>query len=307
MRPIILLDLNYTFVSNSVATHMPGRPDLENEQYRAWLIPLFEAVNAHVIMVTVRSERLRKPTLARIERLTGWLPHEAHFKPAHLARQEPPDYKQHVFYGYVLPERGNHLFLALESNPATRKRYREMGVRAIKVPDLPWSRLPSAEPLAAPMTLEQPQLNLVVLLDLNFTLVANSLDAFHMVKPKVSIELYRNWLVTLMRPFDVVLMTSRLNTYQHVTMHRIMQFTNWTPAAAYFKPVAMRYDSAEVFKQHALRTRVFDRFGMHRPYLALESNEKTRDMYAQHGIKAVKVRYDTSWTTLPPGTLPDVP
>ena len=303
-RPVILLDLNYTFVDNSRQTHMPGRPDVDNEQYRTWLIPLFEQMDAIVVMVTVRHERYREKTLARIERLTGWQPHQVYFKPPHLSKMTPPDHKHRVVVEHVWPEFGRtRTYLALESNSDTRARYAQLGIKAQRVakqPDL-WSALPEPAPLL-PMTVEgNKQDGLIVLLDLNYTLVANSAETFHMVSPNIAEETYRQWLIDLISDKTVILTTSRLATMKDKTLSRIHDLTGWQPDRVYFKPYRHRFMKAHIFKGRIAREAILPTYGTSRPYLALESNHQTRDQYQMLGIPALAVPKESQWMALPDG------
>ena len=80
-EPIVLLDLNYTFVENQAETAKLGGEDfgrrLEFERYRRWLLDLVR--DGHVILITARPARYREQTLARIDSRLGWKPDEAYF------------------------------------------------------------------------------------------------------------------------------------------------------------------------------------------------------------------------------------
>lgn len=150
---------------------------------------------------------------------------------------------------------------------------------------------------------------LIVLLDLNFTLVANSRDTFHIQRgPDVSAETYRQWLVDLLRPCYVVMITSRTDDFQQKTLASIRHKTGWLPQAYHFKPVANRYMKAPQFKGYVLMERVLPAYGDDpAQYLALESNAATRAMYASHGIKAVPVPKVGQWRSLEEALMPAKP
>jgi hypothetical protein len=130
---IILLDLNYTLISNSPSRgRTPPRMErrLKSEQYRHWLVELVRP--HHVILTTARPERWKEATLARIHDLTGWQPHEAHFAPP--GWRNPPAIKEYVLFQHIFPIHGRHSqYLAVESNPRTRKMYADLAIPCLWV------------------------------------------------------------------------------------------------------------------------------------------------------------------------------
>jgi hypothetical protein len=137
-QPIVLLDLNYTFVENQAETAKLGGEDfgrrLEFESYRRWLLDLVR--DGHVILITARPEKYRERTLARIDSLLGWKPDEAYFNEHDLM---PAVCKQQVlltriFPKYGLPSDGTR-YLAVESNPRTAFMYAGYGIPALRVWD----------------------------------------------------------------------------------------------------------------------------------------------------------------------------
>lgn len=150
---------------------------------------------------------------------------------------------------------------------------------------------------------------LIVLLDLNFTLVANSRDTFHIQRgPDVAAETYRQWLVDLIRSCHVIMITSRTDDFQPKTLASLRQKTGWLPQEYYFKPVAKRFMNAPQFKGYILLDRVLPVYGDDPTrYLALESNAATRAMYASHGIKAVPVPKVGQWHDLTEAVAPARP
>jgi hypothetical protein len=142
----------------------------------------------------------------------------------------------------------------------------------------------------------------IILLDLNFTLVANSRETFDVKRgPDVAREIYRNWLVELIRDHYVILITVRTADYEAATLASIAEKTGgWQPQEYYFKPMADRFMRAPDFKERVLRQYVFHRHGI-RPmaYLALESNEETRAMYADYNLMAAPVPWRKVWDRLP--------
>jgi len=138
--------------------------------------------------------------------------------------------------------------------------------------------------------------NQIILLDLNYTLVANS----HIKKSpfycQIEIEQYRYWLIDLILERTVILITARPVKYHRLTLASIFHKTGFQPTAAFFNNLRL-YPPA--FKKRAVLERIFPRWGNDpQKYLAIESNPQTRAMYANLGIAAIAVG-DEQWTTLP--------
>lgn len=140
---------------------------------------------------------------------------------------------------------------------------------------------------------------MIILLDLNYTLVANSPRRGTTPPPmavRLRTERYRMWLIELVRPHHVILMTARPCRWREPTLARILQGTGWFPQEAFF---ADRSPGAPPgIKQRILMDHVYPRHGRNAHYLAIESNPRTRAMYARHGIPAVPVG-NRPWTELP--------
>lgn len=125
----------------------------------------------------------------------------------------------------------------------------------------------------------------IVLLDLNYTLVANSPP--HGTAPKrmdkrLADEQYRRWLVELVRPCTVILMTARPETWMMRTLDRIEAQTGWRPHDACFAPKG--WWNPPAIKKYLLKKDVFPIHGEQARYLAIESNPRTREMYAKFSI-----------------------
>jgi hypothetical protein len=139
----------------------------------------------------------------------------------------------------------------------------------------------------------------IILLDLNFTLVANSRD---LGKPflasyPVERETYRQWLVDLVRPHTVALITARPTFLRSRTMYRIAELTRWKPVSDHFNSTRLR---APEWKRRVITEEIFPKWGKDPgQYLALESNADTRAMYAEYGIAALPVPYAHAWSSLP--------
>lgn len=138
-QPIILLDLNYTLADNSRDVIREGRfYNVAVEQYRGWLIEMLDGFR--VVLITVRPQRLKADTMARIMAETGWQPDEAYFNEWGL---KAPECKRKVVESYVFPKHGRPgptTYLALESNDETAKMYASFDIsryRALEVKGRP--------------------------------------------------------------------------------------------------------------------------------------------------------------------------
>jgi len=147
-QPIILLDLNYTLVANSKETWpgFKGDPDVEQEQYRNWLVDLIR--DHQVILITVRANHLAERTLANIQAKTNWQPQKWYMKAPHERFVRAPVFKQKVLMQHIFPTYGANpdQYLALESNSETRAMYSALNIQAVKVPKKPWPTLPTVAP-----------------------------------------------------------------------------------------------------------------------------------------------------------------
>jgi hypothetical protein len=76
---------------------------------------------------------------------------------------------------------------------------------------------------------------MISLLDLNYTLVANNPargTTPERMEKRLANEQYRQWLVELVRPHIVVIMTARPSTWMGKTLNRIEEQTGWRPQDA---------------------------------------------------------------------------
>ena len=131
---------------------------------------------------------------------------------------------------------------------------------------------------------------MIILLDLNYTLVANSPKRGTTPPPmavRLRTERYRQWLVELVCPHHVILITARPNRWREPTLARILELTRWIPQEAFFAESGP--GGPPGIKQRILMAHVFPRHGHHAAYFAIESNPRTRAMYVRHGIEAVPV------------------
>ena len=138
---------------------------------------------------------------------------------------------------------------------------------------------------------------MIILLDLNYTLVANS--PRHGTTPpgmvqRLRDERYRQWLVELVRPYPVILISARPDRWLEATLERIEHETGWRPDAACFAPPGWRNPPS--IKEHLLHRDIFPQWGRDTRYLAIESNPRSREMYANFGIPSLWV--NSSGTSL---------
>lgn len=132
---------------------------------------------------------------------------------------------------------------------------------------------------------------LIVLLDLNYTLVGNSPEQRHVRPPqkKIAGETYRRQLVELCRPHFTILITARPQKQIEWSLASIAEkLDGWQPDLALFNE--NRDWRPEQWKRYALEEYVFPVCGNDASrFLALESNPRTRSMYAGFGIMALQV------------------
>jgi hypothetical protein len=314
-RPVILLDLVCTLVANhdecwyiqSIEARMA------KERYRDWLVTLLRPY--YVILVTARTADLRDATLANIRRKAGWSPQEAYFNPAGL---RPHDLKALVLTQSVWPAHGQHrAYFAIESNETTRSMYTRHGVPALPVPadGSVWDHIPH-QPVQTEMELsamQNPTVHLepreaapgelIVLLDLNYTLVANQRATRHLrpFRKRLEHEEYRGWLVDLVAKYFTIMVTARPVHQMLDSLANIRRKTGWSPQEAHFIDRPYGVERPHQFKRRVLTARIWPRYGRDRPYFAPESNPRTRAMYAEHNIPAQPVPdQGPPWTALPP-------
>lgn len=123
---------------------------------------------------------------------------------------------------------------------------------------------------------------MLYLLDLNQTLVDRPKDAprIRPFKCQIEVETYRQWLVDMLKKQYVILMTARPAKYKWLTLDRIEALTGWHPQEAYF---AEMRSYPHVKKEHLLRKYLLPKY-LPSELFGIESNPKTRAVYARHGI-----------------------
>lgn len=124
---IILLDLNYTLISNSKEIrNMPLDEKIRNQKYEDNLINLIK--DNYVILITASPYKRSHKILRDIKEKTGFVPNESYWN----FGGQPPEVKKYWMENEIIPQHGDDMkvYLAIESNPKTRKMYNDLGVEA---------------------------------------------------------------------------------------------------------------------------------------------------------------------------------
>ena len=150
-----------------------------------------------------------------------------------------------------------------------------------------------------------------VLLDYMQTLVENGKDPEcrkliqqGRYRDWIQMERLRAWLIELLEDRKVILMTARHQRYRNLTMSIIGE-SDLNPIECHFNEFSL---SPPDCKQRVLIDFIYPKYGHPDPgrYLALESNPKTRAMYAANGIEAIPVPYKPPfWSEIPKLIIPD--
>lgn len=126
----------------------------------------------------------------------------------------------------------------------------------------------------------------ICLLDLNYTLVSNQAQT-RMLRPfskRMEGEEYRLDLIEAIKDDYVIIVTARPDYQMKETMENVKKKTGWEPQEIYFNDIN---GEPPVFKESALRRFIFPKHGMNpEQFYAVESNPRTRTMYAKYKITA---------------------
>lgn len=126
----------------------------------------------------------------------------------------------------------------------------------------------------------------ICLLDLNYTLVSNQKQTNNLrpFSRRLEKEEYRKDLIEKVRNDYVIIITARPDYHREETMESILQKTGWQPDEIYFNDINAM---PPIFKESALKRFIFPKHGMNpEQFYAVESNPKTRSMYAKYKIVA---------------------
>lgn len=134
---------------------------------------------------------------------------------------------------------------------------------------------------------------LIILLDLNYTLVENREESVRAgagdFDHRLAHERYRAWLRDLVKGQHVILITARPDPQKARTLARIEESAGWRPDEAYFNE---RNLPPPECKRDILERHIFPRHGAPGEgirYVAVESNPRTAAMYASLGIPGLRV------------------
>ena len=124
---IILLDLNYTLISNSWAIRYEKLPEkISKREYEHELVDLIK--DNYVILITASPYSTSYDSLKHIEENTDLKIAESYWN----FGKRPPALKKYWLEKAVLPSHGNDpdKYLAIESNPKTRDMYAKFCIEA---------------------------------------------------------------------------------------------------------------------------------------------------------------------------------
>lgn len=126
----------------------------------------------------------------------------------------------------------------------------------------------------------------ICLLDLNYTLVCNQAETrlLRLFARRMEAEAYRLDLLAAVKDDYVIIITARPDYQARQTLANIKRKCGWLPQEWYFNDLNAEPPQ---FKQSALQRFVFPKHGTDgAQYYAVESNPRTRSMYAKYGIAA---------------------
>lgn len=124
---IILLDLNYTLIANSwEIRNCPLDEKIKSQKYEIDLIDLIK--DNYVILITASPYKRSHKILRDIKQKTGFEVDESYWN----FGGQPPQVKKYWMENEILPCHGRdgEKYLAIESNPATRRMYAKLGIEA---------------------------------------------------------------------------------------------------------------------------------------------------------------------------------
>ena len=125
---IILLDLNYTLISNSWPIRYDEYPDkIFNRQYEQELVNKIK--KNYIILITASPYETSFDSIKHIEENTDLKIAESYWN---FGNTNPPDLKEYWLEKAVLPTHGDDSskYLAIESNEDTRDMYARYGIEA---------------------------------------------------------------------------------------------------------------------------------------------------------------------------------
>jgi hypothetical protein len=99
---------------------------------------------------------------------------------------------------------------------------------------------------------------MIVLLDLNYTLVANSTNARTTTEDSIAKETYRSWLIDLNKQNTIILITVRPAKFKQATLGRIQGELGWMPDDWYFNDLWL---PAPQFKSKTVINKILPKYG----------------------------------------------
>ena len=132
----------------------------------------------------------------------------------------------------------------------------------------------------------------VILLDLNYTLIENCDEQPEIPFPdRIDTHRYRRWLIDLLieNRVHVFILTARPDRHAAHTLRHLYESTGWVPERYYGNTHGEPPPQA---KERMLREKLFPELGaptLTSPsrFLGIESNPRTRAMYARHYIPSI--------------------
>ena len=124
---IILLDLNYTLISNSWSIRYEKYPaKINKREYEKELVELIK--DNYVILITASPDYTSEDSLKHISENTDLKIAESYWN----FGMRPHELKEYWMKKEVLPNHGDEpdKYLAIESNPKTREMYKRLGIEA---------------------------------------------------------------------------------------------------------------------------------------------------------------------------------
>lgn len=123
---------------------------------------------------------------------------------------------------------------------------------------------------------------MIYLLDLNYTLVENSQQKRSPFTQQIEGEIYRLALLERLCGKRVFLLTARPAKYEQPTLASIKEKTGWVPERAFFNSYGLPPPLAKQSMVIKIKQDFPDEC-----FFGIESNSKTRAMYAKNGIQSV--------------------
>ena len=119
--------MNYTLISNSREIwNYPLEKKISSQEYEEELLELIK--ENYVILITASPYKRSHKILRDIKEKTDFVPDESYWN----FGAQPPQVKKYWMENEIIPQHGSDMdkYLAIESNPATRRMYEKLGIEA---------------------------------------------------------------------------------------------------------------------------------------------------------------------------------